>query len=95
MCEEYRRIYCQRGCKGYCCRFQKGAVGAAQVDGQRLSASFEEGTAQLGHSLQMITWALERLQVDPILDEDNPFRFCNPGGDVRELSLTQGKTCDG
>lgn len=57
----------------------EGLLVRLTVQGERLKATFEEGAEQPGMSLQMITWALEGLQVDAILDEDRPFRAYNPG----------------
>jgi len=58
---------------------EKGLLVRLRINGNRLSASFEEGQDQPGISLQMITWALEKFQVDPILDEADPFRGYHPG----------------
>lgn len=58
---------------------EEGLLVRLRGDGRRLAATFEEGAEQPGHSLQMITWALEGLQVDPIMDQDRPFKVYNPG----------------
>jgi hypothetical protein len=50
-----------------------------KVEGQRLSASFEEGAEQPGISLQVITWALQGLRVDQIEDPNDPFGPYHPG----------------
>lgn len=58
----------------------KGADCSSELIGlYDVIASFEEGRNQPGAALQMITWALAHLRVDPILDHDRPFRVYDPG----------------
>ena len=57
----------------------EGLLVRLRIDGRNLVASFEEEVGQPGTALQMIAWALIHLRVDPILDEDHPFKVYDPG----------------
>lgn len=58
---------------------EDGLLVRLKINGNRLSCSFEEGQDQPGISLQMLTWALEKIQVDQIVDQDNPMAAYHPG----------------
>lgn len=57
---------------------EEGLLVRLQVEGNRLSATFEEGVEQRSMPLQVITNALERLQVDQIVDRRKPFDAYDP-----------------
>lgn len=62
---------------------EQGLLVRLRVDGQRLSASFEQGTEQPGISLQILTWVLQQLQVDPHSGSRQPVPPVSSGADVQ------------